>query len=88
MIIFENEDQEYLKWLQNHEHGYVLNRRDKPDNFMVHTSRCMHINYKDDGSTRTVERNKMCSDRLEELQKWAKKKGFTVDECPTCRPYT
>ena len=26
-------------------------------------------------------------DRLEELQAWASKKGYTVDECPTCKPY-
>ena len=88
MITFENEDKEYLQWLRNHEHGYVLNRRDSPaDTYMVHTARCSHIYDLTEKVKYTVDRNKMCSDRLEELQAWASKKGFSIDECPTCKPY-
>jgi hypothetical protein len=87
MITFENEDKEFLQWLTSHEHGYVLNRRDTHDNYMVHTARCMHIYDVTGKVSYTVSRSKMCSDRLEELQAWASKKGFSVVECPTCRPY-
>lgn len=88
MTTFENQDTEYLKWLENHEHGYVLNRRDSPaDTYMVHTARCSHIYYPKGDYTHTVKKNKMCSDRLEELQAWANGKGFAVVECTTCKPY-
>ena len=87
MITFENEEQEYLQWLRNHEHGFVLNRRDRHDTYMVHTARCMHINDQTEKVTYTVSRNKMCSDRLEDIQAWASKRGYSIDECPTCKPY-
>ena len=87
MITFENEDKEYLQWLRNHEHGYVLNRRNAPDDYMVHTARCSHIYDLTETVTYTVSRNKMCSERLEELHAWASRKGYSVVECPTCNPH-
>ena len=89
MITFENEDKEYLQWLRNHEHGYVLNRRNSPANtFMVHTTQCSHINEpSNENYEHTVIKSKMCSDSAEDVQAWADAKGFSVVECGDCKPY-
>ncbi|MEZ4883862.1 MAG: hypothetical protein R3E32_03910 [Chitinophagales bacterium] len=44
-IIFDNDDESYLKWMDDNPDGYVLNidRAKTPRKYMIHKSNCSHI---------------------------------------------
>lgn len=75
VVIFEDDDEGYRRWLSEHRHGYVVNTHRPPSAsyLMLHVAACHTI--KGDptrGSTWTAgEYSKVCSASRRELQNWA-----------------
>ena len=86
---FENQDEPYAKWINDHDSGFVLNLKTSGATTpMVHTSRCGHLYPLVMGRRHTGTRSKLCSEDLSSIVAWAKQDGFSIEECSTCHPYT
>jgi len=95
--IFNNDDNEYLKWMEAHPSHFVVNTgRTKNYNlFVLHKARCTHI-----ASTAGLEngayteRNyiKVVSNDINELKVWFVENNDKFNgefaECKTCRPFS
>lgn len=95
VIEFMDDDTEYLRWLNSHTEGYVLNttRNKSPEYMVLHRAYCHSIskysgNAKQGGFT---ERNymKVCTEKLDSLRNWVKRNGRPngtfSSECPCTR---
>jgi hypothetical protein len=97
MEVFDDRDEPYLKWLDEHPEGYVLKRRrGKSDSYLVlHSAACRKIrDYNDmakpDGFTGRSY-IKVCAESIDELRRYAMTKGGRPDgsfsgKCSTCNP--
>lgn len=96
VIVFQDDDSNYLEWINNYVHGYVINTRRKIDEeyMVLHRASCSSIkNYnlmaKSGGFT---ERNyiKICSTNIDDLREWVKvhgrEDGKFSSECSRCYP--
>ncbi len=73
---FEN-DESYLKWLDSHQDGFVLNTNPSPteDYLMLHKASCSQLKRNDKRQkTKTFSYRKVCSDTVQSLQNWADEK--------------
>lgn len=73
MIIFINDEGEYISWLKKHPTGFVVNSDKKPSPagyLMLHRANCGHINSKR-GNHTTHKYIKICSRDKMELKDWA-----------------
>ena len=87
MPTFEDDDAGYLRWLQRHPNGYVLNYKRPPDptNLKVHHAVCVHINGTPHrGDYWTVLYGKFCSDSRREVETQARRLGGEPLLCETC----
>jgi len=88
---FADSDCRYREWLTEHQQGYVLNTRRRPDpRYMVlHRSECRSISRPADAGAFT-ERGyiKVCSDSPADLELWARRHGAPgfSKRCSFCDP--
>ncbi len=91
MIIFINENEEYLRWVRSHPSGFVVNSFTKPipRYLILHNSKCGTINKATRGPGNWTNTGfiKICSLKKSELAKWAKKEtGGMLKPCQVCKP--
>jgi hypothetical protein len=87
MIIFINEDEAYLRWIDQNPCGFVVNanRVPKPNYLILHRSTCNHIatNARENWTTNSYI--KICSNSIDELRDWATRDvGGQVQQCGSC----
>ncbi len=88
MIIFIDDEKEYLSWLARHPEGFVVNSYKKPlhSYLMLHRATCKMINLKK-GNHTTHAYIKTCSQDKKKLEIWAKieiKGDLSI--CKHCNP--
>jgi hypothetical protein len=85
MLYFQNEQEEYLSWLERHPAGFVLNLgTGGKHQAMIHTTRCGHLYPGNPALSHTVAYPKSCSRDRDELERWGREAGYTVVPCPSC----
>lgn len=90
MIIFDNDEAEYLRWVKDHPTGYVINAEKRGCSiipFMLHTAKCGHVITKSTQYTIDDDK-KICSLDKQELLDWWDKcaHGFDRKFCKDCKP--
>jgi hypothetical protein len=75
MIIFINDDEAYLRWVDLNSNGWVVNanRRPVPQYLILHRATCAHISSVKRTNWTNKQYIKVCSLDLAELIDWAKK---------------
>ena len=73
MIIFINEDEGYLRWIDQNSTGFVVNaaRVPKPNYLILHRATCAHIANDKRSNWTTSAYIKICSNSSDELNDWA-----------------
>jgi hypothetical protein len=87
MPTFEDDDPGYLRWLQLHPNGYVLNykRPPEPTNLKLHNATCADINGTPHrGHYWTVLYGKICSDSRRDVERQARYLGGEALPCVNC----
>lgn len=91
MPVFDNADADYVRWLEAHPDGYVLNtyRKPHPDYLILHRVSCKSI-------SRTAatpiawtsgDYIKVCSGSIPDLEAWCRVvTGKVSQPCGQCRP--
>ena len=87
---FRDDDEGYVRWLQEHPSGLVVNtyRRPSQNYLILHRADCPHISARaDESRRRTVDYIKICAANVEDVQTWARQAvGGTLTRCRTCAP--
>jgi hypothetical protein len=83
---FKNEDYEYEKWCHKNPKGFVFNNFGGTDNRAdmnkIHKVDCPYLWREKDEGKRTTTYEKICSETLEELLEFVKKRrGFSWSFC-------
>ena len=89
MIIFINEDDAYLRWIEENPNGFVVNANNPPrsDYLILHKSTCRTISSDHTSNWTTNQYLKVCSNNVDELSTWAKNRiGGALTPCPICEP--
>lgn len=87
---FRNDDAGYLRWIEAHPMGFVVNidvRQRRPEYPMVHSTQHKLLSSGAVGGYTTGDYEKVCSDDMGELEEWSKKthgKTLTVCQSPVC----
>ncbi|MHC4705582.1 MAG: hypothetical protein ACYS8I_00650 [Planctomycetota bacterium] len=75
MIQFDNDDEGYFRWIEEHPDGFVLNVRRNPDPsyIVLHSASCGHISSAKRAAGAYTERSyrKWCSRSVDELREAA-----------------
>lgn len=96
VVVFDNDDEGYLAWLDAHPEGFVLNtRRSKaPDSLVLHRAGCSTLKNraKSGKAGGLTERNiKVCAMDVDCLKRWAKQQGrdsgALSQGCSLCKPF-
>jgi hypothetical protein len=75
---------DFEKWVYNHPHGYVINRRSR-NNAMMHFGHCGHFKHSDQSANLT-DNLKVCSTSREDLEAyWAEKYALELKRCRSCK---
>jgi len=94
--VFDKEDGPYLRWMDAHPTGFVLNIERRPGSkiMVLHKSKCGHIasyasGYKENPFT-GQDTIKVCSETIDELRHWIRSErsaseGFS-HYCRSCSP--
>lgn len=88
IIEFLHDDGGYLDWLEQHPAGFVLNCSPRPTaaSLLLHRAACRTINGTPArGRSWTAAYQKVCSDSVDELDRWAADVG-PLTACARCRP--
>jgi hypothetical protein len=87
---FRDDDEGYVRWLQEHPNGFVVNtyRRPSRNYLILHRADCPHISTRADESRRwTVDYIKICAANVEDLKDWAREAvDGALTRCRTCSP--
>lgn len=87
MIEFDNNEQGYLRWINAHPNGYVVNMpkdgRSWPN--MLHRASCPHISTAHKNYT-TTSYKKLCSESRAELEVSVRDATNGFQECKHCKP--
>ena len=90
VMVFKDDDDGYLKWLDEHPLGFVINcdRNPRRQYLKLHKSRCHTISGTPTwGKDWTVQYLKVCSDARQSLRAWAQDEvGGVPDLCGFCNP--
>jgi hypothetical protein len=92
MIEFLDDDPGFLRWLDTHPHGYVLNtpRHPSASYLMLHRALCGHLQRRDARQTNlTSAYMKVCSSDVAGLQRWADRHFAApspLTRCRACKP--
>lgn len=87
---FKDDDEAYLKWLEAHPNGFVVNshRSPKASYLKLHRTSCGYLRTEERSNWTTGDYIKTCSDSALVLESWAIKAADGVlDPCPNCKPY-
>jgi len=87
MIIFINEDEDYLRWIDQNRAGFVVNanRRPLPNYLILHRAICAHVSTDQRTNWTTKQYIKVCSPNVDELRDWAKRDvGGELRPCGFC----
>ncbi|MFN8663835.1 MAG: hypothetical protein U0075_18215 [Thermomicrobiales bacterium] len=92
MPVFDNADADYVRWLETHPGGYVLNtyRKPHPDYLILHRATCKSISRTASAPIAWTSGDyiKICADSLGDLEAWSR---VAVDgkpqPCGQCHPY-
>jgi hypothetical protein len=85
LVVFEDNDRDYLYWTHQNSRGYVVNcyRSPAPDYLMLHWADCYTINGSQSPWT-TGDFVKVCSPTVSALDDWAGKVGGSLQRCEKC----
>ncbi|HZP57047.1 MAG TPA: hypothetical protein VFC53_05780 [Dehalococcoidia bacterium] len=90
MVIFEDDDDEYLGWLDRHPHGFVINstRPASASYLVLHAAQCTTIRGRPTrGTYWTRDYVKVCAETTDALQAWARREfGSAAKACERCAP--
>ncbi len=89
MIIIINDDEHYLRWIEENPNGFVVNAQNppSPNNLVLHRSSCGHISSSERSNWTTKDYLKVCSNDVNELAEWASKEiGGELTSCQRCKP--
>lgn len=86
MIIFIEEDEAYLHWVDDNRAGFVINtrRRPSPEYVVLHRATCPQISTASRSNWTTNEYIKICSTEMGQLHAWARQLGGTPSPCGFC----
>jgi hypothetical protein len=88
--VFKDDDRNYLIWINENPHGFVLNttRPPLPEFLILHRSSCPAVKGEPETENYwTVECIKVCSSKTEELADWARNEaGGVINPCRLCNP--
>lgn len=87
MIIIINDDEHYLRWIEENPDGLVVNTTNPPSPgyLMLHRSTCRDISTSTRSNWTTKDYLKVCSNDLGELDKWARRiVGGELSACQRC----
>jgi hypothetical protein len=87
MIIFINEDEAYLRWIDQSPTGFVVsaNRVPKASYLILHRSTCAHVATDERANWTTNAYIKICSNSVDELHDWARRVvGGELKPCGSC----
>lgn len=87
-VSFVDDEAEYLRWLDEHPDGYVVNhhRNAGPAYLKLHRATCRSISTDKRTNYTTRAYAKTCSDTRADLDSWARSIGGELSECPGCKP--
>ena len=89
MLIYDDAEQAYLRWVQAHPNGYVLNApkgEGKVSYAMLHRATCRSISSDQHTNYTTTSYTKVCSLKKQELVDWGRKHSRNLKECSLCKP--
>ena len=89
MIIFNNDDGGYLKWVQENNNGYVVNYSvyGASANLSLHRAKCQTLSSRNRTTWTTNGHEKACSNDRQELVNWARARdGRKPLPCAICKP--
>lgn len=86
MIIFEDDEGGYFKWIQNHQNGFVINAPKYPSlaSNMLHKADCTHITTDQRTNYTTGDYKKLCFMDRKDLVAYSG--DFQI--CKVCKPIT
>ncbi len=79
VVVFKNDDASFLRWLEEHPDGYVLNCYSSG---RVHSARCQ--SYRSAGPRMTHTRAKACGTSERQLFEYAEQKRIAAKRCEWC----
>ena len=89
-IEFSNDnDTDYLLWLQEHPYGFVLNsNKQKNQKYSrLHQANCWTIDNPNKSNWTNHGHIKVCSEKKSVILNWCKEKNFELDKyCQICSP--
>ena len=90
-IPFDRRDEAYLNWIDQHQHGFVVNayRNLNPGYLMLHRASCGTISGTPAHGTTWTNGDfvKICAESAEDLRSWAQRKtAGTLTPCKRCHP--
>lgn len=84
---FKNDENSYLRWIEENPNGYIVNSWNPPTKsyLIIHKATCGSISSTKIGNYTAPDMMKTCSLNLDELEKWAKEKvGGKLNPCKKC----
>jgi hypothetical protein len=89
--VFIDAEDDYVRWLHDHPHGFVVNchRNPRPMYLALHRAGCGSIGGRSGGRGNFTTRQyiKVCSDTISELSSWARAQvGGETHPCGLCHP--
>lgn len=92
MPMFDNADVEYVRWLETHPQGYVLNtsRSPRPDYLILHRASCKSVSRAAEPPVRwtTGDYIKVCAGNPAEIEHWCRQeRGASPQPCGQCHPF-
>ena len=79
VVVFDHDDAGFLRWLEEHPDGYVLNCYKTG---RVHSARCK--SYRSAGPRMTYSRAKACSTSERQLFEYAEQQRIDATRCELC----
>jgi hypothetical protein len=91
MPVFDNADADYVRWVDAHPGGYVINtyRKPHPDYLILHRATCKSISRTAEPPVRwtTSDFLKICALKIVEIDAWCQQEtGVPSQPCGQCRP--
>jgi hypothetical protein len=82
--VFENALEDYKRWSETNQHGYVLNVKPGGVPAMLHRTTCGHIYPEKPEYGDFTRKKKVCSTDRQSLETWAKQSGTQIVHCSNC----
>ncbi len=90
MLIYDDAEQAYLRWIHANPDGYVLNASKSGGSdllyAMLHRASCRYISSDHTKNYTTTRYDKVCSLKKQELVAWGRKHSSRFKACSHCKP--